>query len=75
MHAGNGEHPEMDRRAVECFDAALTDVGITADPLRSVIHGYFAWSTERMARHPDTPNTVPVGEALPHWSWDGRTGP
>lgn len=74
MHAGNGEHPELDRRAVECFDVALTDVGIIADPLRSVLHDYFAWSTARMARHPDTPDTVPAGETLPHWSWDGPAG-
>ena len=45
MHAGNGEHLDMDRRAVACFDAALTDVGITEDPLRSALHDYFAWST------------------------------
>ena len=75
MHAGNGEHLDMDRRAVRCFDAALTDVGITDDPLRTVLHGYFAWSTDRMARHPDSPDTVADGEPLPHWSWDGPAEP
>src|SRR5215467_3889406 len=29
MHSGNGDHEEMDRRAVACFDAALADVGLT----------------------------------------------
>ena len=29
MHSGNGEHEEMDRRAIACFDQALTDVGLT----------------------------------------------
>ena len=71
LHAGNGEHTELDRRAVACFDAALGDVGITQDPLRKVLHDYFAWSTERMARHPDTPDTVPEGVAVPRWSWEG----
>ena len=75
MHAGNGEHLDMDRRAVACFDAALTDVGITEDPLRSSLHDYFSWSTDRMAGHPDSPDTVPDGEPLPHWSWAGPTGP
>ena len=70
-HAGNGEHADMDRRAVSCFDAALTDVGITDDPLRSVLHDYFAWATDRMNRHPDTPDTVPDGEPLARWSWGG----
>ena len=72
LHAGNGEHLEMDRRAVACFDAALTDVGIVEEPLRAVLHDYFAWSTDRMGQHPDTPHSVPTDEALPHWSWNGR---
>jgi hemoglobin len=75
MHAGNGEHLDMDQRAVACFDAALTDVGITDDPLRTALHDYFAYSTDRMARHPDSPDTVPDGEPLPHWSWDGPVDP
>ena len=75
MHAGNGEHREMDRRAVACFDAALTDVGIVGDPLRRVLHDYFAWSTDRMGLHPDSPDSVPDGERLPHWSWDGPSRP
>src|SRR5215510_9829017 len=28
MHSGNGEHDEMDRRAIACFDQALADVGL-----------------------------------------------
>ena len=35
MHAGNGEHRELDERAVACFDAALADVGLTDEPLRA----------------------------------------
>src|SRR5262245_64070602 len=31
MHSGNGAHEEMDRRAITCFDQAMTDVGITED--------------------------------------------
>jgi len=34
IHSGNGLHEEMDRRAIACFDQALEDVGLTADPLR-----------------------------------------
>jgi hemoglobin len=75
MHAGNGEHAEMDRRAVACFDAALGDVAITEDPLRSVLRSYFAWSTNRMGQHPDSPDSVPEGAALPRWSWEGLISP
>ena len=70
MHTGNGEHTELDERAVACFDAALADIGYTGD-LRQVLHDYFAWATVRMAEHPDTPDTVPDDSRLPHWSWTG----
>lgn len=70
-HAGNGVHRDMDRRALACFDAAVGDVGITEPRLAGVLHDYFAWSVHRMAGHPDTPDTVPEGEPLPRWSWDG----
>ena len=72
MHAGNGTHRDMDHRAVECFDGALTDVGLVSEPLRTVLHDYFAWSTQRMGMHPDSPDTVPDDESLPHWDWGGR---
>ena len=46
MHSGNGVHEEMDRRAIACFDQALTDAGLADDPrLRQVLHDYFAWAT------------------------------
>src|SRR5580698_11620516 len=31
IHSGNGPHDEMDQRAVDCFDLALTDAGLAAD--------------------------------------------
>ena len=30
-HSGNGEHDEMNRRAIACFDLALADVGLAND--------------------------------------------
>ena len=72
MHSGNGEHEEMDLRAVDCFDGALTDVGITDQPLRSVLHDYFAWATHTtMSRYHRSPDDVPAGLRVPRWSWDG----
>jgi len=74
MHSGNGVHDEMDERAVACFDAALEDVGLTEEPLRSVLHDYFAWATTTtMAAYPDSPDDVPDGLSIPRWSWDGPT--
>ncbi len=79
-HSGNGEHDEMDRRAIACFDAALVDAGLAADErLRRVLHDYFAWATTTtMGRYHDSPDDVPAGLRIPHWSWDGLvpgTGP
>lgn len=73
MHSGNGPHEEMDRRAVACFDQALNDVGLTGDDrLRRVLHDYFAWATTTtMARYHRSPDDVPTGLGVPHWSWDG----
>lgn len=72
LHSGNGEHTEMDRRAIACFDEALTDVGITEDPLRQVLHDYFAWATTTtMNRYHDPDDVIPDGMALPRWSWSG----
>ena len=76
MHSGNGPHEEMDRRAIECFDEAMNDVGLAADdPLRSVLHDYFAWATTTtMARYHDSADDVPDGLRIPKWSWDGLRG-
>ncbi len=73
MHSGNGEHEEMDRRAIACFDQALVDVGLADDPeLRQVLHDYFAWATTTtMARYHRSADDVPTGLSIPRWSWDG----
>jgi hemoglobin len=72
IHSGNGAHEEMDQRAIACFDQALADAGLTAEPLRQVLHDYFAWATTTvMARYHDSADDVPEGLSIPHWSWDG----
>lgn len=72
LHSGHGEHEDMDRRAIECFDRALEDAGITAEPLRQVLHDYFAWATTTtMAAYPRSTDDVPDGMPIPRWSWDG----
>ena len=72
LHSGNGEHNDMDERAISCFDEALNDAGLTDEPLRSVLHDYFAWATTvSMARYDSSADDVPEGLRIPHWSWDG----
>jgi hemoglobin len=72
IHSGNGAHDEMDQRAIGCFDEALRDAGLTAEPLRQVLHDYFAWATTTaLARYPGSAGDVPDGLSIPRWSWDG----
>ncbi len=73
IHSGNGEHDEMDRRAIACFDQALDDAKLAGQPVGQVLHDYFAWTTTTaMARFPSSADDVPDGLAIPHWSWSGR---
>lgn len=72
MHAGNGEHQEMDERAQICFAQALDDAGIPDEPqLRAALKAYFRWATARMSGYPDSADAVPGGLPLAHWSWGG----
>ena len=73
IHSGNGPHEEMDRRAIACFDQAMDDVGLsTAEPVRQVLHDYFAWATTtNMTRYSHHGDVVPDGLSLPRWSWEG----
>ncbi len=72
MHSGNGLHEEMDRRAIDCFDQALEDVGVGDERLRRVLHEYFAWATTTtMARYHHSEHDVPDGLGIPQWSWAG----
>src|ERR1700746_3047079 len=62
IHSGNGAHEEMDQRAIACFDQAVSDAGLTAEPLRQVLHDYFAWATTiPLARYPQSADDVPDG--------------
>jgi hemoglobin len=72
LHSGNGPHEEMNQRAIVCFDEALSDVGLSEDPLRGVLHDYFAWATTTsMAQYHESADDVPAGLQIPRWSWHG----
>ncbi len=73
IHSGNGQHDEMDRRAIDCFDQALDDIGLARNQrVRQVLHDYFAWATiTTMSRYHRSADDVPDGLRIPMWSWDG----
>ena len=72
-HSGNGPHGEMDRRAISCFDEAMSDIGLGGDdPVRQVLHDYFSWATTTtMSRYEDSADDVPDDLQIPRWSWNG----
>lgn len=73
MHSGNGEHEEMDRRAIACFAEALDDAGVEGQELRSALLSYFTWATtERMASFPGKGGVIPEDRRLVRWSLTGR---
>jgi hemoglobin len=72
LHSGNGEHHEMDERAVQCFVDALDDAGLPVDPdLRATLIAWFRWGIALMDSHPDSADDVPDDLPLPVWSWAG----
>jgi len=73
MHSGNGEHKEMDLRAIQSFETALQDIAIKEPELRECLLSYFVWATSKsMAAYPHSASDVPQGLRVPRWSWNGR---
>jgi hemoglobin len=72
MHAGNGEHTEMDQRAEICFAQALDDAGLPSDAaLRDTLKAYFHWANKTMAAYPHSADDVPPRLNFAKWTWDG----
>ncbi|TIC80787.1 oxidoreductase [Nocardioides sp. GY 10127] len=74
-HSGNGAHTVMDDRAIDCWEAALVDVGVPPDGptarLNAALAGWFVWGTRvQMARFHADAADVPEGLVLPRWSWE-----
>ena len=63
LHAGNGDHPELDEACLALFDRALADVGIPP-PAAEEISAYFRAATLAMAAYNDSPDQVPEGLPL-----------
>jgi hemoglobin len=64
MHSGNGEHKEMDDRAIACFAAALDDVKLADAALRATLTDYFAWAMHAMMKYHSgqaVPDDLPFG--------------
>ena len=76
MHSGNGAHDDMDRRAIACFDQALSDVGLARDA--RLQQGCTTTSPgQRPTRCPATAfgGRRSGGAEIPAWSWSGLITP
>lgn len=72
MHSGNGPHDEMDRRALDCFVAALDDADIPDDPrLRAALTDYFDRGIAELNHAYRSVDDVPDDLTLTEWTWEG----
>jgi hemoglobin len=64
IHTGNGPHDEMDRRAVDCFAAALADAGVP-ERLHPRLVDWFRAANQVVNHRWDRPEDVPDGLPMP----------
>jgi hemoglobin len=64
MHSGNGPHDDMDRRAVDCFAAALRDAGVP-EAHHAQLVDWFRDANEYVNHRFPTPEDVPDGLPMP----------
>ena len=73
MHAGNGDMSDLGERFCRCFDAAMDDAGLPADPaFRESMRAYMRWAVDDVLSHPDPDPVIAAGAAMPRWGWDGK---
>ena len=72
MHAGNGDMGDLGERFVRCFEGALDDAGLPADPaFRAAMVAYMRWAVDDVLAYAPVDAVVPRAAAVPHWDWDG----
>ncbi len=72
MHAGNGDMGDLGDRFIRCFDQAIDDAGLPADPeFRAALHAYMSWAVDDVLFYSAEDAVVTPGAAMPRWGWDG----
>ncbi|WP_265446305.1 oxidoreductase [Flexivirga meconopsidis] len=71
LHSGNGEHEELNVRAIECFAGALHDAGVAANiEIYDAMLSYWSWATwYPMYAYHESPADVPAKLPMPQWDW------
>jgi hemoglobin len=72
MHGGHGDMSDLGERFLTCFDGALDDAGLPAEPaFRAALHAYMTWAVQEVLSYPAEDDVVAPGAAMPRWGWDG----
>jgi len=66
LHAGNGDHRELDERCLALFGQALADVGVPAGPAARLA-AHFRRATEAQRAYAASAENVPDSLVLPRW--------
>ena len=75
MHAGNGDMGDLGERFVRCFDLAVEDAALPADPeFRAALHDYMRWAVDDVLTYSPEGTAVAAGKPMPRWGWDGLQG-
>src|SRR4051812_32600853 len=70
MHAGNGDMGDLGERFVRCFDCALDDAELPADPaFRGAMRAYMRWAVDDVLAYSPENAVVPPGAGMPRWGW------
>jgi len=72
MHAGNGDMGDLGERFARCFDRAVDDAHLPADPaFRAALRAYMRWAVDDVLAYSAEDAIVPPTPATPRWGWDG----
>lgn len=72
MHAGNGDMTDLGERFCRCFELALDDAAMPADPeFRASLRSYMRWAVDDVLSYSAADATVAPGKPMPRWDWDG----
>jgi hemoglobin len=72
MHAGNGDMGDLGERFLICFDQALDDAQLPADPeFRGALRAYMRWAVDDVLSYSPKDAIVASGAPMPRWGWDG----
>ena len=67
MHAGNGEHRDLDERCLALFEQALADACLPAGPAARLA-AHFRRATEAQRAYAKSKAQVPAALTLPDWT-------